>query len=320
MASASISDSPLCNKKKRTNGSAKLKQIKLDVRREQWLSRVKKGCNVDSNERADHCPLSKQIGNEENRSSSSSYKENGGRRGEDIEGSCIQGNESGSFINIPVQNTFDHDESGIGLSRRSSGSSSSASTCYSVNVIEEEVDDGCLDDWEAVADALYANDTQRSMISESPPVPEAAKNLRVDFSRTEFKSAVSESNLNCRAWKPDDAFRPQCLPNLAKQHSFSLNSNWHNNHKTVPWAWQTIISQPAQCPICYEDLDVTDSSFLPCSCGFRLCLFCHKKILEADARCPGCRKLYDHVDGNVGFNIGAKAFHITQSCSMSTGC
>ncbi|TKY50316.1 General negative regulator of transcription subunit 4 [Spatholobus suberectus] len=276
---------------------------------------VKKGCDVDSNGRVDHCLSSKHIASEENRSS---YKEDGRKRGEDIEGSCIQDNDSGSIINNLVQNIFDHDESGNGFSGRSS--SSSMSTCFSGNVSEVEVDDGCLDDWEAVADALYANDNLRSVVPESLPVPEAAKNPRADFSKTEFKSAFPESHLNCRAWKPDDALRPQCLPNLSKQHSSPLNSNWHGNHKTVPCAWQTLMSQLPQCPICYEDLDVTDSSFLPCSCGFHLCLFCHKKILEADGRCPGCRKLYDHVDGNVGFNIGAKAFHITQPCSMSTGC
>nr|XP_007151158.1 hypothetical protein PHAVU_004G022800g [Phaseolus vulgaris]ESW23152.1 hypothetical protein PHAVU_004G022800g [Phaseolus vulgaris] len=242
MASASISDPSLSTKKKRTNGSAKLKQIKLDVRREQWLSRVKKGSDVDSNGRVDHCPSSKNIASEENRSSS---KENGRKRGEDIEGSCIQ---------------------------------------------------------------------------ESSPVQEAAKNLREDFSKPEFKSGVPESHPSRRAWKPDDALRPQCLPNLSKQHSSLLNSNWHGNHKTVPCAWQTIMSQPPQCPICYEDFDMTDSSFLPCSCGFHLCLFCHKKILESDGRCPGCRKPYDHVDGSVGFNIGVKSFHFAQSFSMSTGC
>jgi hypothetical protein len=165
------------------------------------------------------------------------------------------------------------------------------------------------------------------MVSESPIEheiksyidSEATKNPRVDFSKKELRSAVSESHVSCQAWKPDDALHPRCLPDLSKPHNSRLNSNWHSNHKIVSWSWQTIISQPSQCPICYEDLDVTDSEFLPCSCGFHLCLFCHKKIVEVDGRCPGCRKLYDHVDGNVGFSIGSNAFFITQSCSMSTG-
>ncbi|PWA76746.1 Zinc finger, RING/FYVE/PHD-type [Artemisia annua] len=53
---------------------------------------------------------------------------------------------------------------------------------------------------------------------------------------------------------------------------------------------------PSACPICCEDLDMTDSSFLPCPCGYRLCLFCHKRILEDNGRCPGCRQKYEQPD------------------------
>ncbi|KAK7266240.1 hypothetical protein RIF29_18882 [Crotalaria pallida] len=305
-----------------TNGSAKLKQIKLDVRREQWLSRVKKECTADSNGRVDHCPSSKHIAREENESPNKEIRR---KRGEDIEDSCIQGNSLGSMTTVSIQSSFDNDESGNSFSGGSS-SSGSMRTSFSGNVSEEEEeeDDGCLDDWEAVADALNAD----SVVSESPAeheslfidsVPVIAKSPGLDFSKTKFVSAVPESHPNCHAWKPNDSLRPQCLPDLSKQHSSPLNPAWHGHKKTGPWAWQTIISQPSQCPICYEDLDVTDSSFLPCPCGFRLCLFCHKKILEADGRCPGCRKIYDHhVDGNGGFGVRAKAFHITQPCSMRT--
>ena len=50
------------------------------------------------------------------------------------------------------------------------------------------------------------------------------------------------------------------------------------------------------CPICTEDLDETDRSFIPCPCGYQLCLFCYKKIQEDKSGqagaglCPGCRK------------------------------
>ena len=308
MASASISDPPFSSKKKRTNGSAKLKQIKLDVRREQWLSRVKKGCNVDSNEKVDSYPSSKHIVGEENQSS---YKENRRKRGED--GTFVQGNDSGSMINSSIRSSYNRNESRNGFTGSSSSSSSSTSTFSSGNLSEE---DGCLDDWETVAEALYTNDTDHSMVPESP-IENKMKSYDSETtknpSKKDYKSEISESHMNCRAWKPDDVLRPRCLPDLSKPHS-----NWHGNHKIVPWSWQTIASQPSQCPICYEDLDVTDSEFCPCSCGFHLCLFCHRKIVEADGRCPGCRKLYDHVDENVGFSIGTKGFYIIQSCS--TGC
>ena len=251
--------------------------------------------------------------NEENQPS---YKEI--RRKGRVDGTCIQDNDSGSIINNSIQSSYNHDESRNGFN----GSRSSSTSTFSSGILSEE--DGCLDDWEAVADALSANSNEHSMVSE-PPIEhtinyvdsEAAKK---DLTKKEFGSAVSESHMSCRAWKPDDTLRPSCLPDLSKPHNSQLNSNWQGNHKIVPWSWRTIVSQPSQCPICYEDLDVTDSEFLPCSCGFHLCLFCHKKIVEADGRCPGCRKLYDHVDGNVGFDIETNAFYMTQSCRMSTGC
>ena len=45
-----------------------------------------------------------------------------------------------------------------------------------------------------------------------------------------------------------------------------------------------------------EDLDETEKLFIPCPCGFQLCLFCYGKIKEQESGepgarlCPGCRK------------------------------
>ena len=120
------------------------------------------------------------------------------------------------------------------------------------------IEEDSLDDWETVADTLT--------------FPQISPN-RVQL---EADSAAIPERIP-RAWKSDDAFRPRSLPNLQNHRkSFSLDV-------------------ALTCPICYEDLDRTDSSFRPCCCGFNLCLFCHKKILEADGRCPGCRTLYGDV-------------------------
>ena len=207
------------------------------------------------------------------------------------------------FTSSQNQSILDHSDSVKKLGEGSSCSiSSSSSHCWSESVSEEEVDDGCLDDWEAFADAINANENQQNLSSDSPPKPHIGiecigselpkKNPDTDLSKKDIKNKrVTVSHVNSRAWRPDDAFRPQCLPNISnQQHSFPItNSVWHCAHGgAICWS--------SSCPICYEDLDVTDSSFLPCSCGFRLCLFCHKRILEADRRCPGCRKQYDSVN------------------------
>lgn len=48
------------------------------------------------------------------------------------------------------------------------------------------------------------------------------------------------------------------------------------------------------CPLCCEPLDATERAIRFCPCGFSLCRFCWKKLMETDSgRCPNCRVAYD---------------------------
>ncbi|EFC48982.1 RING zinc finger transcription negative regulator protein [Naegleria gruberi] len=47
------------------------------------------------------------------------------------------------------------------------------------------------------------------------------------------------------------------------------------------------------CPICCEDLDITDKHFQPCPCGFKICSWCWNKIDNTSKRCPNCRREYE---------------------------
>ena len=53
------------------------------------------------------------------------------------------------------------------------------------------------------------------------------------------------------------------------------------------------------CPLCLEQLDITDRHIDFCKCGYRMCLWCWHQIMENAAkdnlpgRCPNCRKEYD---------------------------
>ncbi|KAL3618012.1 hypothetical protein CASFOL_038333 [Castilleja foliolosa] len=325
------------SKKKRANRSAKLKQSKLDVRREQWLSQVKKksGCNKEVNG-----------GGSVNKEPS---LHSGNRNGGSVENLEIKTrNKDGSYgdgssmhhysdsesmpSNSPTSHTssvLGSNDSGVNFSGSSSSgrSSSSSSNGFCLgNMSDDEVggdnagdgDDDCLDDWEAVADALEVKDKNQQDYSPKtgcgPPTPKKHGN------------AVSESGgkqggitVNCCAWRPDDAYRPQNLPNLSKQYSFPLNSERHLGRGSV-WGCKNVGTIPTSCPICFEDFDCTDSSFLPCSCSFRLCLFCHKRILEEDARCPGCRKKYEcePVEAEATVDGGSLTFRLARSCSMIT--
>ncbi|OMP09285.1 Zinc finger, RING/FYVE/PHD-type [Corchorus olitorius] len=318
--------------------SAKLKQCKLDARREQWLSQsaVKnKGCckegtnGGDLKQRAQgqtDCLL-------ENLEISRRGEANRGRE----TGLVKHESDSESLPSNSPMNSILLEGTGSGTSFTNSSSSSSSTSsggCCSGSITEEEGDDGCLDDWEAVADALAADDDKREMERnnnnrENPflgSTPEHEQNPQLGLkgegsdlrnAKLECPRMVQRVTGSSRAWRADDAFRPQSLPNLSKQRSFP-NTDRHFGQRGVPWMRSSPFTVPSSCPICYEDLDFTDSSFFPCLCGFRLCLFCHKRILEEDGRCPGCRKQYeqDPVEAEASIQEGSLTFRLARSSSM----
>ncbi|KAJ8536410.1 hypothetical protein K7X08_034811 [Anisodus acutangulus] len=301
-------------KKKRVNRSAKLKQCKLDARREQWLSQVKnKGLKEEPNTGGKKNVANeggglieklqiKPRGEEDNEGTLNHYSDFDSPTSHTS--SVLGGNDSGTNF--------------TGSSRSSSSNSSSNGECCSGSMSEED-DDG-VDDWEAVADALAATDEKQEQ--QNPSLDshfERDENVEHKSPRQEVSDRESAPRppLSCRAWRRDDTFRPPSLPNLSKQYSFPLNSERHCRRGGSVWGCKSL-STPTPCPICCEDLDFTDTSFLPCSCGFRLCLFCHKRILEEDGRCPGCRTQYkqDTVEREATIDGGCLTIRLARSCSM----
>ncbi|CAL0310446.1 unnamed protein product [Lupinus luteus] len=53
------------------------------------------------------------------------------------------------------------------------------------------------------------------------------------------------------------------------------------------------------CPICTEEMDLTDQQLKPCKCGYEICVWCWHHIMEISekdgggGRCPACRAPYD---------------------------
>ncbi|CAL9247221.1 unnamed protein product [Arabidopsis halleri] len=303
-------------KKKRTNRSAKLKQSKLGLRREQWLSQVALINKGDKEEMESNRRIGSDKPDQRDRP----------RPVENLDGQEETNNGTHrheSFIES-LSNSPNSILSGMNsIPNFSSSSSSGSGGSCSGNITEEEDadDDGCLDDWEAIADALAADDEKHE--KENPPesckehedIQQLAcprdliggsdvvvRDAKVDCQRT-----MSRKQKSNQAWRPDDKLRPQGLPNLEKQRSFPV-MNLHFNSVTVP----------SSCPICYEDLDLTDSNFLPCPCGFRLCLFCHKTICDGDGRCPGCRKPYERNTIKVEASVqgGGLTIRLARSSSM----
>ncbi|CAK7897668.1 general negative regulator of transcription subunit 4 [[Candida] anglica] len=69
------------------------------------------------------------------------------------------------------------------------------------------------------------------------------------------------------------------------------------------------------CPLCVEEMDISDKNFKPCPCGYQICQFCYNNIRqnpELNGRCPACRRLYD--DESVEYkSISAEEYRLQQS-------
>lgn len=53
------------------------------------------------------------------------------------------------------------------------------------------------------------------------------------------------------------------------------------------------------CPLCAEEMDLTDRQLKPCQCGYEICVLCWHHLVEVaekdntEGRCPACRTPYD---------------------------
>ncbi|KAF0889849.1 hypothetical protein E2562_033238 [Oryza meyeriana var. granulata] len=53
------------------------------------------------------------------------------------------------------------------------------------------------------------------------------------------------------------------------------------------------------CPLCAEEMDITDQQLKPCKCGYEICVWCWHHIMDmaekddTEGRCPACRTRYD---------------------------
>ena len=65
--------------------------------------------------------------------------------------------------------------------------------------------------------------------------------------------------------------------------SFSFHY-FHSNHRA---------HKNDVCPLCCEELDLSDKQFYPCKCAYQVCMWCWHRIKESESGlCPACRTPY----------------------------
>ncbi|EED94268.1 predicted protein, partial [Thalassiosira pseudonana CCMP1335] len=66
------------------------------------------------------------------------------------------------------------------------------------------------------------------------------------------------------------------------------------------------------CPLCCEELDLSDKQFYPCKCGYQVCMWCWHRIKESESGlCPACRTPYGddpHEFSAIGIHHQASDF------------
>ncbi|KAJ7947752.1 RNA binding (RRM/RBD/RNP motifs) family protein [Quillaja saponaria] len=73
------------------------------------------------------------------------------------------------------------------------------------------------------------------------------------------------------------------------------------------------------CPLCAEEMDLTDQQLKPCRCGYEICVWCWHHIMDmaekdnTEGRCPACRVPYDK-EKIVG--MAAKCERLVSEISM----
>ncbi|THH21104.1 hypothetical protein EW146_g400 [Bondarzewia mesenterica] len=97
------------------------------------------------------------------------------------------------------------------------------------------------------------------------------------------------------------------LPAPVVHASVSLQSKSHvlTGVQDAYWSDEEEVEE---CPLCLEEMDVSDLNFKPCPCGYQICRFCWHHIKEnLNKKCPACRREYS--DETVQFKPVNKEDH-----------
>ncbi|XP_010428482.1 PREDICTED: uncharacterized protein LOC104713125 [Camelina sativa] len=262
-------------KRSKANWICKLKQWKIDDRRKQWIYQWKKA-NVDEEE------IGRRLQSLLNKlTDKKAWRIDGYHEERSNDDDLVK---TSSASSSPTSVLF----------KSSKGGSSVVSEdcfCCSKQMTEEEeeVFDDAYDNWDGFRDALnsFENDKDDTLKLEQGEdlVPNTSQRRRNNKSTPEKKLFHKDNRCKHEASSP----QKKMFHRNSKMKKSSNNSGKQEGD-----------DDDEECPICSEVMDETDLSFKPCPCGFRICLFCHKKISENEARCPSCRKDYDQTSSNSG--------------------
>ncbi|KAG9125831.1 transcriptional repressor general negative regulator of transcription subunit 4 [Ceratobasidium sp. 392] len=86
---------------------------------------------------------------------------------------------------------------------------------------------------------------------------------------------------------------PRVSHSTANGHSGASHAKSHVLAGVQDAYWSDDEAENLECPLCLEEMDLSDLHFKPCPCGYQICNFCWHHIKEnLNGRCPACRREY----------------------------
>ncbi|KAK7404659.1 hypothetical protein VNO78_05614 [Psophocarpus tetragonolobus] len=87
----------------------------------------------------------------------------------------------------------------------------------------------------------------------------------------------------------------------SRSHHFDLGCLGFAVLQRIYAFFKAIMSDEGErtCPLCAEEMDLTDQQLKPCKCGYEICVWCWHHIMDmaekddSEGRCPACRSPYD---------------------------
>lgn len=191
------------------------------------------------------------------------------------------------------------------LKNKDSDSNKSVHDCFccskQITEEEEEAFDDAYDNWEDFSDALNSFESEGTLQHEDSQRKKSSphKDKCCKQEASPEKAVLHHHRVDSRK-NSKDKCKQEALPEKAMIHRNVGRKNKKKKSDQKKEGGGGGGDEISECPICSEEMDATDLSFLPCPCGFRLCLFCHKQINENDGRCPACRNKYEQTSSNSG--------------------
>ncbi|TIA88947.1 hypothetical protein E3P81_03188 [Wallemia ichthyophaga] len=85
---------------------------------------------------------------------------------------------------------------------------------------------------------------------------------------------------------------PKTLPHTPSSGSVQVNQD-KDLFKGLRDAYWSDDEEDRDCPLCLDEMDISDLNFKPCPCGYQICRFCWHRIKEnLNRKCPACRREY----------------------------